>query len=82
MVALRAKVNPVVTPGIAPAQVDMTIMLRTAGTLHRYIEHAIGSVETPMTDQQLEAKFADLAEGILPQSEIRRVMEACWNVET
>lgn len=43
--------------------------------------HAIGSVEVPMTDQQLETKFSDLADGILPAPMIRRVMDACWNVE-
>jgi len=42
---------------------------------------AIGSVEKPMTDQQLEAKFTDLADGIIPAPMIRRVMDACWNVE-
>jgi len=79
--ALRGKVNPVVTPGIDPAQVDMTIVLKDGRQLHRTIEHAIGSVEKPMTDQQLEVKFTDLADGILPAATIRRVMEACWNVE-
>src|SRR5579863_2761085 len=82
IVALRAKVNPVVTPGIDAAQVDMTVVLKDGRQLHRYIEHAIGSVEKPMTDQQLETKFTDLAEGIIPQPMIRRVMDACWNVES
>ena len=82
VVALRGKVVPVVTPGIDAAQVDMTIVLKDGRQLHRYIAHAIGSVEVPMTDQQLETKFADLAEGIIPAPMIRRVMDACWNVES
>ena len=82
VVALRGKVNPVVTPGIEPAEVDMTITLKDGRTLHRHIAHAIGSVEAPMTDKQLEAKFADLADGILPPSAIERVMQACWSVES
>jgi 2-methylcitrate dehydratase PrpD len=81
IVALRAKVNPVITPGIKPEQVDMTVVLKDGRQLHRYIEHAIGSVEVPMTDKQLEVKFTDLADGILPAPSIRRVMDACWNVE-
>jgi 2-methylcitrate dehydratase PrpD len=82
VVSLRSRVFPVITPGIDPAQVDMTIVLKDGRQLHRYIEHAVGSVEVPMTDQQLEAKFADLAAGILPASMIRKVMEACWSVES
>jgi 2-methylcitrate dehydratase PrpD len=82
VVALRSKVIPVVTPGIDPAQVDMTIVLKDGRTLHKYIEHAIGSVEVPMTDKQLEVKFSDLADGIIPAPAIRQVMDACWNVES
>ena len=82
VVALRMRVLPVVTPGIDPAQVDMTIVLKDGRTLHRFIAHAIGSVEVPMTDKQLEMKFADLADGIIPASSIERIMDACWNVES
>src|SRR5712671_6068198 len=82
IVALRGKVIPTITPGIDPAQVDMTIVLKDSRALNRRIEHAIGSVEMPMTDKQLETKFTDLADGIIPAPSIRRVMDACWNVET
>jgi 2-methylcitrate dehydratase PrpD len=82
IIALRAKVNPVITPGIKPEQVDMTVVLKDGRELNRAIAHAIGSVEVPMTDKQLEAKFSDLADGIIPASAIRRVMDACWKVET
>jgi len=81
VVALRGKVVPIITPGVDTAQVDMTIVLKDGRTLHRHIERAIGSVEVPMSDKQLEAKFADLVEGILPAPAIRGVMDACWNVE-
>lgn len=82
IVALRSKVNPVVTPGIDAAQVDMTIVTKDGRSLHKYIQHAIGSVEVPMTDQQLETKFSDLADGVIPAAKIRQVMDSCWTVET
>jgi 2-methylcitrate dehydratase PrpD len=81
VIALRGKVLPVVTPGIDPAQVDMRIVLKDGRTLRRFIAHAIGSVEVPMTDKQLEEKFADLADSVISASAIRQVMDACWNVE-
>ena len=80
VVALRQKVVPVVTPGIEAAQVDMTITLKDGRQAHRFIEHALGSVEKPMTDAQLERKFLDLAEGILPEGQARRVMQLCWSL--
>jgi hypothetical protein len=35
-----------------------------------------------MTDKQLEDKFADLADGVIPASAVRRVIDACGNVES
>jgi 2-methylcitrate dehydratase PrpD len=81
VVALRSRVVPVITPGIGPAQVDMTIVLKDGRTLQRHIEHAIGSLDAPMTDSALEVKFTDLADGILPASVVRQVMDLCWKIE-
>ena len=81
MVQLREKVVATVDPAIKPEQVDMTITLNDGRQLHKFIEHALGSVEVPMTDQQLEAKFLDLAKGILPDSQARQLMRSCWDVE-
>jgi 2-methylcitrate dehydratase PrpD len=82
VVALRSKVIPVITPGIDTAQVDMTVVLKDGRTLHRFIQHAIGSLDVPMSDKALEGKFADLADGILPATAIRQVMDTCWKLET
>ena len=81
-VALRGKVHPVVDPAIKPEQVDLTITLADGRTLHKFIEHAIGSLEVPMSDQALERKFADLADGIIPAAQAQRLMALCWKLES
>jgi hypothetical protein len=60
----------------------MTITLVDGRRFTRHIEKAVGSVEMPMSDQALEAKFSDLAEGILPAGQTRRLMDLCWKVES
>jgi 2-methylcitrate dehydratase PrpD len=82
IVALRGKVNPVIDPAIRPEQVEMSIALTDGRVLTRRIEHAIGSLERPMSDADLERKFKDLAEGIIPPQQVATVMERCWKVET
>lgn len=57
VVALRAKVKAMICPAIKPQQVDMTVALEDGHELHKYIQHAINSVEVPMTNKPLEAKF-------------------------
>ena len=34
-----------------------------------------------MSDAALEAKFTDLAQGVLPPGSARRAMDLCWGVE-
>ncbi|WP_250453010.1 MmgE/PrpD family protein [Caballeronia sp. ATUFL_M2_KS44] len=80
-VALREKVNTIVDPAIKPEQVDMTITLKDGRKLHKFIQHAIGSTQVPMTNEQLEKKFSDLADGILPSDQTRTLIDKCWHVE-
>jgi 2-methylcitrate dehydratase PrpD len=81
VVALRARVVPTVDPAVRPEQVDVTLALRDGRHLSKHVEKAIGSVEVPMSDKALEAKFADLAEGILAPAQTRALMDLCWGVE-
>jgi 2-methylcitrate dehydratase PrpD len=81
VVGLRSKVFPVVDPAIKSEQVDMTITLTNGRRLHKFIQQAVGSVEVPMSDAALEAKFSDLTEGILPKEQLRKLIDACWNLE-
>jgi 2-methylcitrate dehydratase PrpD len=81
IVALCSLVVPAVDAGVKPEQVDMTIALKDGRRFQKHIEKAIGSVEVPMSDRALEAKFADLAEGILLPAQTRKLMDLCWGVE-
>ena len=47
-----------------------------------HIEHAVGSLENPMTDEQLNVKYADQArEGRLSEANIRESMTMCWEMD-
>ncbi|MBV9731584.1 MAG: MmgE/PrpD family protein [Verrucomicrobia bacterium] len=81
IVALRARVVPVIDPAVKPEQVEMSITLKDGRQLEKSIQHAIGSSEAPMTDHDLETKFSDLAEGILTSEQIRKLISLCWSVE-
>lgn len=81
IIALRDRVSTVVDPAIHEEQVRVAITLKDGRKLEQYIEHAVGSVQKPMTDAALEAKFADLADGVLPKGQARKLMDLCWGVE-
>ncbi|MFQ5983791.1 MAG: MmgE/PrpD family protein, partial [Woeseiaceae bacterium] len=82
IVSLRDRVAAVVDPDIHEDQARVTITLKDGRRLEKFIEHAIGSVDRPMTDADLEAKFIGLADGVLPSGQVRQLLDLCWNIET
>ena len=81
LLTLRDKVAIVVDPSISSERVRVTVTLNDGRKLEKTITDAIGSTKNPMTDAALEAKFADLAEGVIPKAQARKVMDLCWGVE-
>jgi 2-methylcitrate dehydratase PrpD len=80
VVALRDRVTAVVKPGVQEHQIHVSMRLKDGRTLDKFVEHVIGSLERPMSDADLEAKFRGLAEGILSGAETARLIDLCWNV--
>jgi 2-methylcitrate dehydratase PrpD len=81
LIALRDKVSTIVDPAVSAEQVRVTITLKDGRKIEKSITDAIGSTKNPMTDAALEAKFADLADGVIPAGRARKVMDLCWGVE-
>jgi 2-methylcitrate dehydratase PrpD len=81
IVALRDRVTATVDPAIKEEQVRLTIVLKDGRRLEKFIEHVVGSVERPMSDADLEAKFRGLADGVLTESRTRSLITRCWEIE-
>lgn len=81
IVALRGRVTAAIDRSIAEDQVRIAVTLKDGRQFDKYIEHAVGSAQNPMTDAQLEAKFTGLAGGILPPERMRKLMDLCWTIE-
>jgi 2-methylcitrate dehydratase PrpD len=81
-IALRDRVTAIVDSSVKEEQARAAVILKDGRRLEKFIENAVGSVKNPMADAMLEAKFLDLADGILPQAKAKRLMDLCWKVET
>jgi len=80
--ALRDRVTATIDPAIKEDQVRATVTLRDGRTLEKFVEHVVGSLERPMSDADLEAKFAGLVDGVLPSAQARKLMDLCWKLQT
>ena len=80
LVALRRKVVATVDDSIDEASADVTAVLKDGRRVHVFVEHAIGSLQNPMTDANLEAKFHGLSDPILGAAQTNDLIEACWAI--
>ena len=80
MVALRRKVVATVDDSIDEASADVTAVLHDGRRVHVFVEHAIGSLQNPMTDAQLEAKFQGMADSVLGAGRTSELIKACWAI--
>ena len=80
MVALRRKVNATVDDTIDESAVDLTAILTDGRRVHVRVEHAIGSLQNPMTDAQLDAKFHGLSDPILGARQTSDLISSAWAI--
>jgi len=78
---LRKRVVPVIDPSIGKDQARITVTLRNGDRPSMFVEHAVGSVENPMSDRMIEDKFRGQAEGILAADRARAITDLCWRAD-
>lgn len=76
--ALRRRIVATVDDAVDEASVDLTAVLTDGRRERVFVEHAIGSLERPMTDTALETKFHALADGVLGAARAGELIRALW----
>jgi 2-methylcitrate dehydratase PrpD len=79
--ALRGHVFPTPDPAIGKDQARITVVLKSGERSTIFVEHAVGSVENPMSDRMIEDKFHSLADGVLSRHQARSIVDLCWRVD-
>jgi len=80
VVALRNKVEAIVDDRVGEEQAVVTIQCHDGREYTEHVEHAIGSIENPMTDIQLEEKFDALVGPVLGAAKVRQLTELSWSL--
>jgi 2-methylcitrate dehydratase PrpD len=79
--ALRRRVFPTPDPAIGKDQACITVVLKNGERPTIFVEHAVGSVENPMSDRMIEDKFHGLADGVLSRPQARSIVDLCWRID-
>ncbi len=80
LIELRDKVNATVDNSIHEASADVTAFLKNGEQVHIFVKHAIGSLENPMTDKNLEEKFHNLSDPIVGKETADQLIKLCWDL--
>ena len=77
VVALRGRVEARVDGAIAEDAADVAIRCRDGRELHLFVSHAIGSLERPMSDADLQRKFRGLVDPVLGAARAEALSAGC-----
>jgi 2-methylcitrate dehydratase PrpD len=80
--ALRAfqdRVEATLDPGRPADSAEVTVTMMDGQRYTSLIEHGIGSAGRPMTDAELEVKFAGMAVPVLGEARTKALMAQCWD---
>ena len=80
VIALRERVTAVPDDKLRKLEAHVSIRLKDGRTHFRHVEHALGSLQRPMSDADLEAKFRGLTDGILGSKQIDELIRLSWSI--
>lgn len=78
VIALRERVSAEADGDLREDEAHVVVTLDNGEVLTRHIAHALGSVDNPMGDHDLERKFIELAADTLPRTQTRKLLDRCW----
>lgn len=79
-IALRRRVAITPDAEIRKLESHVRIELTDGRVLERHVPHALGTLERPMSDADLEAKFRGLCAESFAEDRIAAMIEACWGI--
>ncbi|OZJ05381.1 hypothetical protein BZG36_01975 [Bifiguratus adelaidae] len=83
VVNIRDKMQATADSNLRADEAILTVTVKGGRQFEKHIHHAVGSLEVPMTNEQLEEKFKDQAMLVLGDAKVvDRASVACWNLES
>lgn len=75
VVELRDRVHPVEETALSQTEARASVYLRGGETLHEHVQHATGTPENPIPDNELREKFSELVAPELGDAATREIID-------
>jgi 2-methylcitrate dehydratase PrpD len=80
-----ARIRDLTVPGknaaISADEVIVRVSMADGSEITKHVEHAVGNLERPMTDADIEDKFRDLANRVIAPAQTEAIIEMCWRFD-
>jgi len=80
IVALRRKVRAEADAGCREDEVRIAITLADGRRLEKHVEHAVGSLNRPLSDDELEGKFLRQGALVVGEETARQLLHTAWRL--
>lgn len=74
IVALRDRVRAETDRSVHEDAVHITVTMKGGRRIEKHVEHAIGSLDRPLSDAEIDAKFVDQAALVIGEDHARRLL--------
>ena len=81
IVSVREKIDATSDEKLGADETEIVIQLEGGEELKKHVKHAIGSIEVPMTDEQLQEKFIDQVAPVLGIDGAKKASKAAWGLK-
>jgi aconitate decarboxylase len=79
--SIRDKIDVTTDAKLRDDEAQLRVIFKDGKHQDEHVDHAKGSLERPMTEQDLERKFIDQSELIMGLEKCRKIMKACWTID-
>ncbi|BCJ90440.1 hypothetical protein IZ6_11750 [Terrihabitans soli] len=81
IVALRKRVKVTTDKSVHEDEVTYTVKTKDGKTIKKYIEHAIGSVHKPLSNEQLNVKFTKQSSLVIGEARTKALLDLAWKIK-
>lgn len=82
VINLRKKIKAEINNELKKDQAILKAKLKNGSEKNIFIEHAIGSIENPLADKELEQKFTDLTKIYLSKETQEKIINFIWTLDS
>lgn len=81
IVSVRDKIDAEADQKLGADETEIVVEFQDGKQLKKHVKHAIGSLEVPLTDEQLQEKFLDQVSLVLGEKGAKKASDTAWGLK-